>query len=176
MSTDVSITFNKVCFSMRNYFEDVEYRRSILFKWNNLILRSMMTSNKDKSIEECLQLLIKQLRHLQHDLSSKLRSEKFIDNKLINACQNVFACQYVCFKLSDSLIDLINDLRSSISFIKKRIQSSRRSKHSLLTNAIIRTFHSESTTFRLESIKIVAISRRRNVSCVKKKNVDQRNI
>ncbi len=79
----------------------------------------MMTSNEDKSIEECLQLLIKNLRHLQHDLNSKLRSKKFIHNKLINACQDVFVCQYVCFKFSDSLIDLINDLRSSIIIYQK---------------------------------------------------------
>jgi hypothetical protein len=26
------ITFDEVCFSMRNYFEDVEYKRDILFK------------------------------------------------------------------------------------------------------------------------------------------------
>jgi hypothetical protein len=77
------------------------------------------SENEDKSIEECLQLLIKNLRHLQHDLNSKLRSEKFIHNKLINACQDVFVCQYVCFKLSDSLVDLINDLRSSIIIYQK---------------------------------------------------------
>jgi CRISPR/Cas system CMR-associated protein Cmr1 (group 7 of RAMP superfamily) len=86
---------------MKNYFENVEYRRNILFKWNNLTLKSMMTSNEDKSVKECLQLLIKQLRHLQHDLNSKLRSKKFIHNKFINACQNVSACQYACFKLSN---------------------------------------------------------------------------
>jgi hypothetical protein len=45
--------------------------------------------------------------------------QRFIHNKLINACQNVFVCQYVCFKLSDSLIDLINDLRSSIIIYQK---------------------------------------------------------
>ncbi len=78
-----------------------------------------MTSNESKSAEECLQLLIKQLRHLQHGLNSELRSEKFIHNKLINACQDVFVCQYVCFKLSDSLVDLINDLRSSIIIYQK---------------------------------------------------------
>ncbi len=32
MSTDILIIFDEVCFSMRNYFEDVEYRRSILTK------------------------------------------------------------------------------------------------------------------------------------------------
>jgi hypothetical protein len=100
MSIDILIIFDEVCFSMRNYFENVEYRRDILSKWNNLTLKSVMTSNENKSVEECLQLLIKQLRHLQHDLNSKLRSEKFIHNKLINACQNVSACQYVCFKFS----------------------------------------------------------------------------
>jgi hypothetical protein len=138
-----------------------------------------MTSNEDKSIEECLQLLIKQLRHLQHDLNSELRSEKFIHNKLINACQDVFVCQYACFKSSDFLIDLINHLRSSIIIYQKSIHqiSSKRLKHSSSIDDIIRIFHSESTIFR-ESIRIVAISifRRRNVSSVIKKNVDQSNI
>jgi hypothetical protein len=71
--------------------------------------------------------LIKSLRYLQHDLNSELRSKKFIYNKFINACRNVFVCEYACFKFSDSLIDLINDLRSSIIFHQK-------------TNSIIETF------------------------------------
>jgi hypothetical protein len=62
MSTETLITFDEVCFSMRNYFEDVEYRRGILSRWNNLILKSVMTSNESKSVEECLQLLIKHTR------------------------------------------------------------------------------------------------------------------
>jgi hypothetical protein len=32
ISTVTVITFDEVCFSMKNYFEDVEYRRDILFK------------------------------------------------------------------------------------------------------------------------------------------------
>jgi hypothetical protein len=123
----IVITFDEICFFMRKYFEDVEYSRNILFKWNNLILKSMMTSNEDKLIEECFQLLIKNLRHSRHNLNSELRSKKFIYNKLINACQNVFVYQYVCFKFSDSLIDLINDLRLSIIIYQK-------------ANSIIETF------------------------------------
>jgi hypothetical protein len=121
MSTGTPIIFDEVCFSLRNYFEGAEYRRSILSKWNNLILKSIMTKseNEGKFIEECLQLLIKDLRHLQHGLDSELRSEKFIHNKLINACQDVSACQYACFKPSDSLAGLINDLRSSIVTYQK---------------------------------------------------------
>jgi precorrin isomerase len=70
-------------------------------------------------MKECLQLLIKNLRHLQHELDSALRTEQFILNKLITACQDVRACQYVCFRLSNTLARLINDLRSSIFIYQK---------------------------------------------------------
>ena len=70
-------------------------------------------------MEECLQLLIKDLRHLQHGLDAELRTDKFIHNKLINACQDIPACQYACFKPADGLAGLINDLRSSIITFQK---------------------------------------------------------
>jgi hypothetical protein len=79
----------------------------------------MMSFNENKLMNECLQLLIKKLRHLQHDLESILRIDDFIHNKLINACQKISACQYACFKSSDSLTELINDLKSSIIIYQK---------------------------------------------------------
>ncbi len=78
-----------------------------------------MSFNENKSMNECLQLLIKELRYLQHDLKSTLRIDDFIHNKLINACQEISACQYACFKSSDSLTELINDLKSSIIIYQK---------------------------------------------------------
>jgi hypothetical protein len=77
------------------------------------------TENEEKSMNECLQLLIKELRHLQHELESILRIDDFIHNKLVNACQKISACQYACFKSSDSLTELINDLKSSIVIYQK---------------------------------------------------------
>ncbi len=71
------------------------------------------------------------------------------------------------------------------SSIKKSIQqiSLKRSKHSSLTDAIIRTFHQESTTFHLESIRIVdfkivdfRIVLKENALYVRKKNFDSLNI
>ncbi len=64
-----------------------------------------MSVNEDKSMKECLQLLIKDLRHLQHDLDQTLRTNEFIHNKLINACQEISACQYACFKSSETLVE-----------------------------------------------------------------------
>jgi hypothetical protein len=77
------------------------------------------TENESKSMNECLQLLIKELRHLQHDLELILRIDDFIHNKLINACQEISACQYACFKFSDSMTELINNLKSSIITYQK---------------------------------------------------------
>ena len=79
----------------------------------------IISKHQDKFMHECLQFLIKELRHLQHDLNGKFRTDKFIHNKLIIAGQDVSACQYVCFKSSDSLIDLINDLQSLIITFNK---------------------------------------------------------
>jgi hypothetical protein len=84
-------------------------------------LKSVMhkTENERKFMNECLQLLIKSLSHLQHDLDSTLCIDEFIHNKLINACQKISACQYACFKSSDILTELINDLKSSIIIYQK---------------------------------------------------------
>jgi Na+-translocating ferredoxin:NAD+ oxidoreductase RnfC subunit len=78
-----------------------------------------MSVNEDKSMKKCLQLLIKELRHLQHELETVLRTNEFIHNKLINACQEISACQYACFKPSETLVKLINDLKSSIMTYQK---------------------------------------------------------
>ena len=82
-------------------------------------LKSIMQKNEKKPMEECLQLLIKDLRHLQNGLDIELCTDKFIYNKLINACQYVPACQYTFFKPADGLTGLINDLHSSIITFQK---------------------------------------------------------
>ena len=116
-----TLLFDQICDTTRNYFEGPEYRRGILGQWNSMTLKSMIgkTENTGKSTLDCLQLLIKELRHLQHGLDPDLRTDKFLHNKLINACQELPACQYACFKPSDSLAGLINDLRSSIITFEK---------------------------------------------------------
>ena len=116
MNTDSSLNLDQICQSIQDYFERAEHRGSVLAKWNGTLLKSVMTKleNEEKSMEECLQLLIKDLCHLQYGLDSTLRFESFIYNKLLSACQDTPACQYACFKPSENLTSLINDLQSSI--------------------------------------------------------------
>ena len=117
----LALNFVQACVLINAYFEGAEYKRNVLVKWNAIFFRSVMVISKyqGKPMHECFQLLIKELRHLQHDLDEEFRIDKFIHNKLITACQNVSACQYACFKPSDSLTGLINDLQSSITTFNK---------------------------------------------------------
>ncbi len=93
VSISTTVTFDEVCNSIRIYFERKEHRRSVLFRWNITTLKSIMEKNEEKPMEECLQLFIKDLCHLQQRLDVKLRTDKFIHNKLLNACQDISACQ-----------------------------------------------------------------------------------
>ena len=53
-SNPLSVSFNKLCESTRNYFEESEYKRDILTQWNALKLRTVIDKNTEKSTIECL--------------------------------------------------------------------------------------------------------------------------
>ena len=116
-----TLMLDEICYAMRAYFEEAEYEKGLLSRWNGTTLKSVInrTENEGKSMEECLHLLIKDFRHLQHGLDSEFCSDNFIHNKLITACQEIPACQYACFKPSNTLAGLINDLQLSIVIFYK---------------------------------------------------------
>ncbi|SLM40544.1 hypothetical protein LPUS_11364 [Lasallia pustulata] len=70
-STQIT-TLNNICHLIQAYFEGAEYKRGILARWNGITLKMVMDKNEGKSMEECLQLFIKDLRHLQHGLDMEL--------------------------------------------------------------------------------------------------------
>ena len=78
-------TFNGIYNAIRNYFEGLEYKRGVLIKWNAITLKTVIIKNEGKSIGDCLQLLLNDLRHLQHGLDANLRNNDFLYNKLITA-------------------------------------------------------------------------------------------
>src|SRR6266571_6922268 len=113
-SNPFSVSFNKLCKATYNYFKGLEYKHNILTQWNVTKLQTVINKNTKKLTTKCLQILIKDLRHLQYGLNTKLRIDDFLHNKLITACQEVEPCKYACYKLADTLAGLINNLRSSI--------------------------------------------------------------
>ena len=81
----LALNFVQACVSINNYFKNAEYKQNVIIKWNVILFRSIIitSQHQDKFMHECLQLLIKKLRHLQHELNEKFWTDKFIHNKLI---------------------------------------------------------------------------------------------
>ena len=78
-------TFNSIYNTVRNYFKGPEYKCRILVKWNAITLKTVIIKSEGKPIEDCLQLLINDLRHLQYGLNVNLYNNDFLYNKLIVA-------------------------------------------------------------------------------------------
>jgi hypothetical protein len=102
------------------------------------VAKIIIAENEDKSIEECLDILIKQLRKIQRGLSPEFRTEGSLRDKIINACNEVEACVYACLKPSPTLEGVCSDLRSSI-IAYKRIHESKPSNQAFYTDRKYRT-------------------------------------
>jgi hypothetical protein len=71
---------------MRNFFEGPEYYRKNLIEWNAVTLQSVINENPEKSVSQCLQLLIDKLCKQQHAIDIELRTPRILTNKLVTAC------------------------------------------------------------------------------------------
>ena len=82
-------TFNSIYNTIRNHFKGPEYKRGILTKWNAITLKIVIIKSEGKSIKDCLQLLLNNLRYLQYSLNANLCNNDFLYNKLIVTYQDV---------------------------------------------------------------------------------------
>ena len=103
-------TFNNICNAIYNYFKGPEYKYGVLTKWNAITLKMVMTKSKGKSTEDCLQLLLNNLHHLQHSFNANLCNNDFLYNKLIVAYQDITAYQAAYFNPPTTLTSLMNSL------------------------------------------------------------------
>ena len=82
-----------------------------------------MTNNERKSTLNCLKILIKDLRDMQHDLDPNLQNEQFMQNQLIIVCEKVPTCRFACYKPNSTLARQITDLKNSITSYEKIYRS-----------------------------------------------------
>jgi hypothetical protein len=124
---DKGFSFEIMCDMIKSHFETEEHKQGMMTKWNTTTLKAIMAKNEDKSTEECLELVIKELRSIQRGLAPELRTEQNLRDKLINACNDVESCVYACLKPAPTLEGVCSDLHSSI-IAYKRIQDTKTSQ------------------------------------------------
>lgn len=97
-------TFDEACNHIRSFFE----RRT----YHNTNLKKIMQDHPDKSIGDCIRILVAELTGSQQTLSEDLRGHATLMNKASLACQGVPACQMV---LSDPPASFLQKLNSSVT-------------------------------------------------------------
>ena len=114
-------SFGDACTNIRSFFEVPTYHRRNLDEWNNTDLASITAKDENykKPIYENVQLLINKLRQLQYCLSPALRTDEFLHNKIVTACQGSPACRYAVSDPPTAIGALINKLQSSITTYEK---------------------------------------------------------
>jgi hypothetical protein len=107
-------TFEEACNHIRQFFEGPEFYRKNLNEWNATSLQSVINENPDKPIYQNFQALIDKLLKQRHGIHPEFRTNLFLTNKLVVACQGVPACRIAVSDPSEDLSTLISKLQSSI--------------------------------------------------------------
>lgn len=107
-------TFEEITNATRNYFEGPEHAQKIQTEWNTASLQHLADNNPGKSLLDCFRTLVSDLRRLQLGFDPSLRTDQYLRQKLIMACQEMEACRFACSKPANTSMGLVNDLRSSI--------------------------------------------------------------
>ncbi|POS82415.1 hypothetical protein EPUL_006188 [Erysiphe pulchra] len=108
------MTFHQFITSIRNNFERESYKRFVQQQWKKVNISSVIEENPDKSMSEHLETLIETLQDLQLGLDSKYRDDDYLQDKLIQACEENPAFQNAYYRPALSLEEFNNDLRSSV--------------------------------------------------------------
>lgn len=112
---DPSITnLENICDDITKNLEREEYKRTMLTKWNNMLLQNIVTQSFRKDIESYLHISVEELRTIQLSLKKSLQDDSFLKNKLMTAFQSYPFCLIGCSIPATSSFALINNLRQSI--------------------------------------------------------------
>lgn len=106
--------FADACTHMRNFFEGAEYYRKNLTEWNAINLQGIIDNNPNKGVYQSFQLLVDKLLTQRHGIHPEFRTDLFLTNKLVTACQGVPACRIAISNPCDELSQLISKIQSSI--------------------------------------------------------------
>ncbi|RKF83057.1 hypothetical protein GcM3_017022 [Golovinomyces cichoracearum] len=112
----------ELCNDIKNNFEGVEYKRTLLSECNRLTFKLILDDEKNfgKGISDCLQNFTQKLRIMQHGLDKNLRNDAFIHNKSFTACESQEAFRNVCERPCNTLSGLRSELRSAADYHDRR--------------------------------------------------------
>ncbi|RKF64337.1 hypothetical protein GcM3_133029, partial [Golovinomyces cichoracearum] len=115
LGSEQKFSLESMCKIFKDKFEGVEHKKALLDNWNKFNFETIKNrkENTGKNMIECVRILPRELRTMQHGLDINLRNDAFIHNKIVTACENQSAFKTVCERPSPTLAGLLSDLRSA---------------------------------------------------------------
>jgi hypothetical protein len=106
--------FDDFCTSIRVYFENSEWQRSNLDKWQIFILKNVIATNSNVSLIECLRKLCAKMNTIQRELDSAYHDSIWLRKNIIRTCRDHSALIFDLINSSMNISRLINILQFSI--------------------------------------------------------------
>ncbi len=109
-----NITFDKFRVDMKRFFEEFEWKRFNLTKWQFIHMNNIIVANSNLSLIECLQKLCTELNDIQKKLNSDYHDSNHMREILIRACRNHSILLIELHNSSSNVSSLINSLYINI--------------------------------------------------------------
>jgi hypothetical protein len=109
-----NITFDKFRIDMKRFFEESEWKRLNLTKWQFIHIDNVIVANSNLSLIECFQKLCIDLNDIQKELNSDYHDSNHMREILIRACRSHSILLIELHNSSSNVSSLINSLYISI--------------------------------------------------------------
>jgi hypothetical protein len=109
-----NITFDKFRVDMKTFFEEFEWKRLNLTKWQFIHIDNIIVANSNLSLIECFQKLCTDLNDIQKELNSDYHDSSHMRKILIRACKDHFVLLIELHNSSSNVSSLINSFYTSI--------------------------------------------------------------
>ncbi|KAI0998572.1 hypothetical protein K3495_g9620 [Podosphaera aphanis] len=109
------LSFDEMIIRIKTHFETAERQRLMMSEWRNITLRRTIEQNPSKSIAECFEMIVLQLRKVQLGLPDRFRGDLSLRDAMIDAVRDIRECSLACYKPAATFEPLCADIRASIT-------------------------------------------------------------
>ncbi|EED15963.1 hypothetical protein TSTA_010790 [Talaromyces stipitatus ATCC 10500] len=110
--------------AIKKYFEGPERERLKQEEWSRLTLQKVIDDpkNLDKSLRECLEIMLNELQKLFYCLPEIMRNDIYYQHKLVKATRTHPSCDWATAQPPSTLTGLIQSLRTNVGQYQDRKQ------------------------------------------------------
>ena len=109
-----AINYVDFCTKIQNFFENLEWQRLNLIKWQIIILSNVIAANSTLTTTECLRKMCTKMNEIQRNVISAFQENEHLKKNIIKTCRENAIVSTNFTNSSIDISDLVNNLHVSI--------------------------------------------------------------